>query len=84
MQTDTNSVEYQRAKKRVKKLRGFYEHLFVYLVVNTGLFLLNILTSPSLLVYMAPAWMGYWSRYECSSCLWKRNCFRRRMGRKKD
>ena len=46
MQTDTNSVEYQRAKKRVKKLRGFYEHLFVYLVVNTGLFLLNILTSP--------------------------------------
>ena len=38
---DTN---FQRAKKRVEALRGFYIHLIVYVVINMGLFLLNLLT----------------------------------------
>ena len=39
-------AKYQRAKKRVEALRGFYVHLGVYVVVNLFLFLLNIITSP--------------------------------------
>jgi len=37
---------YEKAKKRVEEIRSFYSHLFVYVVVNVGLFLLNIITSP--------------------------------------
>ncbi len=37
---------YEKAKKRVEEIRSFYSHLFVYVVVNAGLFLLNIITSP--------------------------------------
>ena len=35
-------IKYQRAKKRVEALRGFYIHLGVYIVVNLLLFLINI------------------------------------------
>lgn len=38
-----------RAEKRVKELKGFYVNLLTYGVVNLGLFLINLLTSP-----------GYW------------------------
>ncbi len=30
-------AKYERAKKRMQKIRGFYVHLAVYLVVNTHL-----------------------------------------------
>jgi len=33
--------KYQRAKKRVKKIRGFYTHLFIYIVVNVIVILLD-------------------------------------------
>lgn len=29
-----DDIQYQRAKKQVEKLRGFYGHLFAYIVVN--------------------------------------------------
>ncbi|MDH6251631.1 hypothetical protein M2347_001358 [Chryseobacterium sp. H1D6B] len=31
---DENDIRYQQAKKQVEKLRGFYGHLFSYVVVN--------------------------------------------------
>ena len=37
---------YERAKKRVEIRIGFYIHLFVYLVVNTLLIIINLTTSP--------------------------------------
>jgi len=37
---------YEKAKKRVEEIKSFYTHLFVYIVVNLGLFLLDVLTSP--------------------------------------
>ncbi|MGD9380783.1 MAG: 2TM domain-containing protein [candidate division WOR-3 bacterium] len=46
--------KYERARKRVDELKSFYSHLFVYLAVNTGLFLLNILTSPRHLWFYWP------------------------------
>ena len=46
--------KYERARKRVDELKSFYSHLFVYLAVNAGLFLLNILTSPRHLWFYWP------------------------------
>ena len=43
---------YLRARKRVEELKGFYTHLAVYIIVNTGLFLINYLTSDT--------WWFYW------------------------
>jgi len=36
-----DEIRYQEAAKRVKKIKGFYSHLGVYIVVNIMLFLLN-------------------------------------------
>lgn len=43
-ETRKNDPAYERARKRVEDLRGFYMHLLVYFVVNLGLFLLDTLT----------------------------------------
>jgi hypothetical protein len=48
MKMNTEENEYQKAKKRVKEMRGFYTHLVVYALVNLLLFLINITTSPGL------------------------------------
>ena len=45
---------YEKAKRRVEEIRSFYSHLFVYLAVNAGLFLLNIITSPRHLWFYWP------------------------------
>ena len=47
-------IKYQRAKKRVEELKGFYIHLFVYILVNLFLFLFNIITSPDSLWFYWP------------------------------
>lgn len=42
---DTNFIEkekYERASKKVKRLKGFYTHLVVYIVVNIMIVILNI------------------------------------------
>ena len=46
--------KYDRAKKRVEEIKSFYSHLFIYLAVNLGLFLINILTSPRALWFYWP------------------------------
>ena len=41
----TNSIEeiqYQEALQRVKKIKGFYSHLFVYVVINLMIVIVNI------------------------------------------
>ncbi len=45
---------FEMARKRVEDLKGFYMHLFVYIIVNLGLFLLNILTAPRALWFYWP------------------------------
>jgi hypothetical protein len=39
-------ARYERARKRVEEIRGFYTHLLTYVLVNLGLFILNLVTSP--------------------------------------
>lgn len=45
---------YVRARKRVEDLRGFYTHLVMYLAVNLGLFILNLVTNPDALWFFWP------------------------------
>lgn len=47
-------AKYERAKKRVEELKGFYSHLTVYVLVNLGLLILNLLTSPHSLWFFWP------------------------------
>ncbi|WP_374551135.1 2TM domain-containing protein [Flavobacterium sp.] len=37
-----DEIKYQEALKRVKRIKGFYSHLLVYLVVNTMIIIVNI------------------------------------------
>ncbi len=37
---------YERARQQVERLRGFYGHLLVYVLVNVGLAAYNLATSP--------------------------------------
>lgn len=48
------SIAYLRAQRKVKKLKGFYGSLIAYLVVNTGLAAINLLTSPQYLWFVWP------------------------------
>lgn len=45
---------YERAKKKVEDLKGFYIHLFFYIVINFALFLLNMISSPDALWFYWP------------------------------
>ena len=43
---------YEQARARVEQLKGFYTHAAAYVVVNIGLFVINLLTPGS--------WWFYW------------------------
>lgn len=45
---------YEKARERVQEIKGFYIHALVYLIVNAGLFILNMILSPD-------EWWFYWS-----------------------
>lgn len=41
-----DQARYERAKKRVEEIKGFYSHISVYVLVNLALLIINLLTSP--------------------------------------
>jgi 2TM domain len=45
---------YQRAQERVRAIRGFFEHLTVYVVINLFLFAINMLTGSHSLWFYWP------------------------------
>ena len=45
---------YFKARKRVEEIKGFYGNLIAYIVVNIGLMVLNLLTSPGYLWFFWP------------------------------
>lgn len=49
---DRERAAYERARKRVEDIRGYYIHLMIYAVVNAGLFLIDALTGGG--------WWFYW------------------------
>lgn len=48
----TEGERYYQAQKRVKKIRKFYEHLTVYVLVNPIVIVVNYMTSPGYLWYI--------------------------------
>lgn len=57
METNYNESEssYIKAQKKVEDMKGFYGNLMAYVVVITGLAVLNLLTSPGHLWFFYPA-----------------------------
>lgn len=49
-----NEERYFKAKKRVEAIKGFYGNLAAYIVVNIGLLVLNLVTSPGHLWFFWP------------------------------
>ena len=41
-----NNERYYSAKKQVEEIKGFYGNLISYIVVNIGLVIVNLMTSP--------------------------------------
>lgn len=51
---DPMDGRYRGAKAQVEALRGFYGHATAYALVNAGLLLINLLTSPAYLWVVWP------------------------------
>ena len=47
-------ANYERARRRVQQLRGFYVHLVVYVLVNVFLVGLNLFATPNRLWFYWP------------------------------
>lgn len=45
---------YHKARKKVEEIKGFYGNLTSYIVVNIGLMILNLATSPEYLWFLWP------------------------------
>lgn len=45
---------YYKARKKVEEIKGFYGNLTAYIVVNIGLLVLNLMTSPEYLWFFWP------------------------------
>ena len=54
MTEEEKLVAYKRAHDRVQELKGFYVHFTTYLLVNSGLAILNYVTSPEHLWFYWP------------------------------
>jgi hypothetical protein len=50
-----NEGAYYKAQKKVEEIKGFYGNLFSYIVVITGLAILNMITSPDYWWFLYPA-----------------------------
>jgi 2TM domain-containing protein len=46
--------KYEKAKKRVEEIKGFYSHLIVYICVNIVLVIINLVTSPGAIWFYWP------------------------------
>lgn len=45
MMENLDEIKYQEAAKRVKRIKGFYTHALVYVVVNIMIFVVNVQSS---------------------------------------
>ncbi|MDD1502124.1 MULTISPECIES: 2TM domain-containing protein [unclassified Lysinibacillus] len=54
----SDNEKYERSIKRVRALKSFYIHLFVYIIVNLGLIIINLFSSPGSLwfIYTLLGW----------------------------
>ncbi|MDI5887843.1 2TM domain-containing protein [Flavobacterium sp. LB2P84] len=52
--TYQNEERYFKAKKQVEEIKSFYGNLIAYIVINIGLMILNLVTSPNHLWFFWP------------------------------
>lgn len=52
---DMDQEKYERAKKQVEEIKGFYIHLMTYLIVIFFLFLLNVFSNSHTYWFQWPA-----------------------------
>jgi len=48
-----DQLTHEEAKQKAQAIKGFYQHLLVYVLVNILLFVINLLKSPG-------SWWFYW------------------------
>ncbi|KAF2509339.1 2TM domain-containing protein [Flavobacterium zhairuonense] len=48
----TEAKRYHKAQKKVKEIKGFYEHLTVFILVTAILIFINLMTSPEYLWFI--------------------------------
>lgn len=53
-ETTEDKESYEAAKKRVEEIKGFYVHVAVYVIVNAGLFAINMITNSDTLWFYWP------------------------------
>jgi hypothetical protein len=53
MEELTRNPRYEEARRHARALRGFYSHALVYVLVNAGLAVVNLLTTPERI------WFGF-------------------------
>lgn len=52
-----NPQQYQEAKRRVQQMSAFYQHLVVYILVNAGLAILNLMSGDDIwFIYPLLGW----------------------------
>jgi hypothetical protein len=54
MKMNEQRTKYQKTKEKVAALKGFYVHISVYVIVNLGLLLINMMASPGRLWFFWP------------------------------
>jgi len=52
MEVNNDYERYQRARKQVEEIKGFYIHLTVYVLVMAGLIYINLRYSPQYLWFL--------------------------------
>lgn len=52
METNNDLERYKHAKKQVEKIKGFYTHLAVYILVMAGLVYINLKYTPQYLWFL--------------------------------
>lgn len=49
-----HAQQYEEAKRRVRRIAEFYQHLAIYVIVNAGLAVLNLLSNPADIWFVYP------------------------------
>jgi hypothetical protein len=52
---EATESSYFKAQKKVEEIKSFYGHLSSYILVNIGLTIINLITSPGSLWFIYPA-----------------------------
>ncbi|KAF7781742.1 hypothetical protein PRUB_b1064 [Pseudoalteromonas rubra] len=92
MSHETIIHQEQRIIEQVRAIKDFYSHLITYVVVNSGLFAINMFTSPDYIWALWPAlgwgiglfshWASAFEVFDLFGAKWEKRQIEKRLGRK--